>query len=112
MKRAKPGWEETARREVGVVTGDGDKGHYLAILYMVTECRKVGRQAVEWRERLVPGTTLCQATTGQIGASALLDVVDKGVRALSHLARKRTRPQLPGVRGDNHLNAALRRRRR
>jgi hypothetical protein len=88
MKRAKPGWEETARREVGVVTGDGDKGHYLAILYMVTECRKVGRAAVEWRERLVPGSTLYQASTGVIGAAALLEVVAKGVRALSGIARK------------------------
>jgi len=81
-------WEETHRREVGVVSGDVPRtGANFAILYMVTECRKVRGKAVEWRERLVCGATLYQSGTGFIGTATLLELVAKGVRALSYIAR-------------------------
>lgn len=89
MKRATAEkWEETSRREVGVVAGDVPRtGANFTILYMVTECRKVRGRVVEWRERLVRGTTLYQASNGFIGTAALLEVVAKGVKALSAIAR-------------------------
>lgn len=81
-------WEETSRREIGVVAGDVPRtGANFAILYMVTECRKARGKVVEWRERLLRGATMYQASAGLIGTSALLDVVAKGVKALAHIAR-------------------------
>lgn len=70
-----------------MVTGESrNAGAYFAIVYMVTECRKVRGLAVEWRERLVHGATLYQAPNGFIGTAALLEVVAKGVKALSSVA--------------------------
>jgi hypothetical protein len=89
MKRAKAEhWEETHRREFGVVAGEArNTGANFTILYMVTECRKERGRVVEWRERLVHGTTLCQAKQMLVADAALLEVVATGVRALSHIAR-------------------------
>lgn len=89
MRRARAEWwEETHRREVGVVTGDvPEPGANFTILYMVTECRKERGRVVEWRERLVRGATLYQAVQATYCNAAMLEVVAKGVKALSNLAR-------------------------
>lgn len=80
-------WKEVSRREVGVVTSDtGRAGATFTLLCLVTESRMVGH-APEWRERVVPGKTLYQARQVVLGTSALLEVVAKGVKALSSIAR-------------------------
>lgn len=85
-------WEETVRREVGIVTGEANHpGHravvYFALLYMVTECRKEGDKVVEWRERLESGATVYGHTQRDVATGALLKAVANGVEALSHIAR-------------------------
>jgi hypothetical protein len=89
LTRAKPSfWEEVNRRDLGVSARMvPDVGGTFVLLYEVTERRTVRGKAVEWRERVVPGVTLYQASTGFIGTSALLEVVAKGVAALSSIAR-------------------------
>lgn len=62
-------------------------GASFALFYSVTERRTVGGKA-EWRERLVYGTTLYQVKQTTSAAAARLEVVAKGVKALSELARR------------------------
>jgi hypothetical protein len=102
VKRAKvERWEETYRREVGVVVGDvRNTGANFTLLYMVTECRKVRGRVVEWRERLVHGKTLYQAKQGLVSTSAMLEVVATGVKALSHIARIDDERATPGGNDD------------
>lgn len=62
-------------------------GASFALIYSVTECRTMdGKQ--EWRERMVFGATLYQAKQTTVATAALLEVVAKGVKALSVLARR------------------------
>jgi hypothetical protein len=81
-------WKETSRREMGVSTTDSPRsGASFALIYSVTECRTVdGKQ--EWRERMVCSTSIYQAKQTTVATAALLEVVAKGVKALSELARR------------------------
>lgn len=88
MKRTKTQhWVETDRREVGVVTGESKAGATFTFLYLVTERRKERGRVVEWRERVLHGATLYQAQQVTVSTAAMLEIVAKGVKALSHIAR-------------------------
>ena len=62
-------------------------GANFAVLYQVTECRKVRGKIVEWRERVVVGTTLYQVAQTTFCNAAMLEVVAKGAEALATIAR-------------------------